>query len=136
MVALCRKVVTFGVYEEIPHEGFVTGRPIPAIVYSEIRNLRSEPEADGRFRTSLATRLELLTSDGKPVWEHEEPGIADLCRRRRTDFFIAQRVVLPPLLAAGEYVIKVLVEDKLSGKANEATHRFAVLSPAALAASR
>ena len=135
-VALCRKVVTFGVYEEMSDVDFIAGRTTPTIVYSEIRNLRSELAEDGQYRTLLGTRLEVLTSDGESVWEHAEPEILDRCRRRRTDFFIAQRITLPPTLPPGEFVLKVLVEDKISGKANEATRRFSIGSTATRTAGR
>jgi hypothetical protein len=135
-VALCRTVITFGVYEEMPQSEFVAGRSIRTIVYSEIENLRSEMSPEGQYRTSLGTRIAVLTEDGKEMWEHEEPEIVDVCRRRRSDFFVAQRVTLPPTLAAGEYVLKVLVEDRLSGKANESAMRFTVHSPTSVAASQ
>jgi len=127
-VALCRKVVTFGVYEEMSGTDFVAGRTIQTIVYSEIRGFKSEPTDDGRYRTRLATRLEILSAEGRSMWQQEEPEIVDLCRRRRSDFFIAQRVTLPPTLPAGDYVLKVWVEDKLSGRADEATHAFVISS--------
>ncbi len=135
-VVLCQKVVTFGVYEEMTAEDFVAGRTTQTIVYSEIRNFQSEQTDDGRYRTRLATRLEVLTTNGQSVWQHEEPEIADLCRRRRTDFFIAQRVTLPPTLPAGDYVLKVMVEDKLSGKASETSKSFVITSAMSLAKGR
>lgn len=131
-VALCRKVVTFGVYEEMASDDLVSGRTSQTIVYSEVRNFRSELTDDGQYRTRLATRLEILTTDGRSVWQHEEPEITDLCRRRRSDFFVAQRITLPPTLPAGDYVFKVLVEDKLSGRASEASHPFVMRSALAV----
>lgn len=127
-VAMCRKVVTFGVYEEMSAADFVTGRNIPTIVYFEVRHFRSEPAEDGQFLTRLGTRLEVLTAAGESVWQHEEPDIEDRCRRRRTDFFIAQRITLPSTLPAGDYVLKVLAEDKLSDKGGEAAHPFTISS--------
>ena len=135
-VALCRKVTTYGVYEEMAAHDFVAGRTTQTIVYSEIRNLRSEPTDEGRFRTRLATRVEVLTADGRSVWEHEEPQIVDLCRRPRTDFFIAQSITLPPTLPAGAYVLKMMVEDKLSGRADEAVHGFSINSALSVAQPR
>jgi len=132
-VALCRRVVTFGVYDEMTVEDFIAGRTMQTIVYAEVRNFRSEPTDDGQHRTRLATRLEVLTATGQSIWERAEPEIVDKCRGRRTDFFIAQRITLPPTMPAGEYVLKVLVEDSLSGKADEATHPFTVMSPTAIA---
>ncbi|UCC30422.1 MAG: hypothetical protein JSU86_19755 [Phycisphaerales bacterium] len=131
-VALCRKVVTFGVYEEMADDDLVSGRTSQTIVYSEIRNFRSELTDDDQYRTRLATRLEILTADGRSVWQHEEPDITDLCQRRRADFFVAQRITLPPTLPAGDYVLKVLVEDKLSGRASETSHPFVMRSAIAV----
>ena len=78
----------------------------------------------------------VLSADGKSMWQREEPEIKDICRQRRTDFFLAQRVTLPPTLPAGEYVLKVYVEDKLSGRASEATHPFTIIEQATLTAGR
>ncbi len=132
-LALCRKVVTFGAYEPLPDTDFVAGRSTQAIVYIEIRNFQSERTDEGHHRTALATRLEVLTGGGQSVWRHEEPEVVDVCRRRRTDFFIAQRIVLPPSLPAGDYVLKVLVDDRLTGRADEASHSFRILSATSLA---
>jgi len=132
-IALCRNVTTFGVYDEMESDEFVAGRTLRTIVYSEIENLSAEQTAEGDFRTLLATRLEVLTADGRSVWQHEEPEIEDVCRRRRADFFIAQRISLPPVLGEGDYVLKAFVEDKLSGKANESIYQFHVYSPTSIA---
>jgi hypothetical protein len=127
-VTLCRKVVTFGVYEEMAPGDFVAGQSTQAIVYSEVRNLRSEVAEDGRYQTRLSTRLELLATDGRSVWQREPSEIIDRCRRPRTDFFIAQRMTLPATLPVGDYVLKVFVEDGLSGKAAEANYPLAITS--------
>lgn len=132
-VRLCRKVVTFGVYEEMLETEFVAGRSVRTIIYSELRNLRSEKTADGQFRTHLATRIEVLSLDGESVWHEEVPDIVDICRVPRRDFFVAQRISLPPTLPAGDYVLKVLVEDKLAGKADEATRAFSIKSQISIA---
>ena len=132
-IALCRRVVTFGVYDEMDEADLVAGSAVQTIVYCEIRNLQSQATGDGLYETRLGTRLELLTAEGRSMWQSEEPEIVDRCRRRRMDFFIAQRVTLPPTLPAGDYVLKVLVEDKLSGRANEATYPLAISSPLSIA---
>ncbi|MFQ5414954.1 MAG: hypothetical protein ACE5E6_10900 [Phycisphaerae bacterium] len=132
-VTLCRRVLTFGVYDEMGDEDFIAGRAIHTIVYCEVRNFASQETSDGRYRTRLATRLEVLTADGQSLWHREEPEIEDVCRNRRSDFFLAQRVTLPPTLPAGPYVLKVSVEDRLSGRLTEATHPFLIQS--SLAAS-
>ncbi len=123
-ITFCRRVSTFGVYDEMPEADFVAGRSTPTIVYCEVRNLASSPTADGQHRTLVGTQMRIMTADGRTVWEEEVPEIEDLCRRRRADFFLAKRIALPSTLEPGEYVLKVFVEDKLSGKGHEGIHRF------------
>lgn len=132
-IALCRQVVTYGVYEEMNQEDLIAGRNTQTIVYSEIENFSSESTSDGLFETRLGTRLELLSADGQSVWQKEEPEIVDRCRRKREDFFIAQRVTFPPTLQAGRYVLKVMVEDKISGKVSEAIHPIEINAPTSIA---
>ena len=132
-VALCRKVVTYGVYEEMNQEDLIAGRITQTIVYSEIENFSSESTSDGLYETRLGTRLELLSADGQSVWHKEEPEIVDRCRRKREDFFIAQRVTFPQTLQAGRYVLKVMVEDKLSGRVSEAIHPIEINAPTSIA---
>ena len=132
-VAFCREVRSFGSYDPMLPGEFIAGRANRAIVYCEIDNLQSKPTDDGLFKSVLATRMEVFDVDGKSVWHADEPEIIDNCRRRRTDFFIAQRAILPPTLPAGEYTLKITVEDTLAGKTNEATHPFQIHGPASLA---
>lgn len=131
-IALCRKVVTFGVYEEAASEDFVAGRPIQTIVYSEIRHLRSQELDDGMNETRLGSRLELFTAEGASVWAKEEPDVVDRCRRVRSDFFIAQRVSFPATLPAGDYVLKVFVEDKIANRSGERSLPVQIHSAASL----
>ncbi len=135
-IRLCKKVVTFGVYDEMPAEELAAGQGIQTIVYCEVRNLRYEKTSEGHYRASLATRVELIASDGRSVWNRDEPSVTDVCRKPRGDFFLAQRVSLPATLPEGEYVLKAFVEDKLSGKATEGTHRFLVGAGTSLAKAR
>ncbi len=132
-IAFCRKVSTFGVYEKMSREDFVAGRKIQTIVYSEIRNLRAQRTTDDRFETRLSTRMAVYSDNGNIVWERDEPEIVDSCSQRRTDFFIAQRISLPATLPTGPYVLKVLVEDKLGGRASESMHEFEIFAPVSVA---
>lgn len=133
-IHLCRRVTTFGVYDEMEPGDLIAGRPAQTIVYSELDNLRSKALPDGGgFETQLATRMELMTPDGKSVWSHDEPQIVDRCQRQRRDFFLAQRVTFPATLPAGKYVLKLRVEDLLSQRTVESVHDVEVSSELALA---
>jgi len=125
-VAFCTRVQTFGVYDEMPGDALRAHRPNRVIVYIELANFASQQEANGRYRTELAGELEVLTQGGQRVWRHEEPDIVDESRQRRQDFFLAQMVTLPPTLSEGEYVLKVSIQDALSGKSTQALHPFTI----------
>ncbi len=72
-ITFCRRVATFGVYDEMAEADFVAGRSTPTIVYCEVRNLASSPTADGRHRTLVGTQMRIMTADGRTVWEEEVP---------------------------------------------------------------
>lgn len=120
-IALCRKVSTFGVFEPMAESDLVAGRSIQTIVYCELDRLKNEKTDKGQFRVSLSTRLDLFTEGGKLVWHQDEPQIEDVCRRPRSDFFVAHRITWPATLPSGTYALKVRVEDKFSGRTNEGT---------------
>ncbi len=132
-VAMCRKVLTYGSYEEMAPEDLVSGRSIQTIVYAEIENLRAAAESKGSYETRLSTRLEVMTSDGKSMWQREEPDVVDRCRSPRRDFFVAQRITLPPTLPVGNYVLKFSVEDKAAGTMAESSASFEIRSPVSVA---
>lgn len=133
--ALCSRVMTFGVYEPMPSDRFVAGRVNQTILYCEVRNFVSREE-NGEYRSKFSGRAELLTPSGDSVWKQEEPSIEDRCTSRRTDFFIAQRISFPATIPAGEYLLKVTLEDKYAGKVNETTLPLTVRSASSLATTK
>ncbi|MCK4659973.1 MAG: hypothetical protein KAV82_10675 [Phycisphaerae bacterium] len=126
IVALCTRVQRFGIYDEMPPDQFVAHRRNSAALYTEIKNFVSRKLPDGQYETLLAGRLELLTDDGRLVWHHEEDSIKDISKQQREDFFVGWRVVFPPDLGPGDYVLKVILQDLLGGKANEAHVKISV----------
>ncbi|NOX58861.1 MAG: hypothetical protein GXP29_08395 [Planctomycetes bacterium] len=126
-VALCSKVTTFGVYNELPKGALRAHHVNRAIVYCEVEDFASQfDEATNQYRTELSCQLELFTSKGTSVWQRSEERINDVSRRRREDFFIAQLITLPHDLAAGDYVLKVAITDLQASRTTEAVHRLRV----------
>lgn len=130
---LCTRVLTFGVFETMPAEQFVAGKANQTILYCEVGNFASEVDGEGKYRSRFASRVEVLTPTGQSVFSHEEPLIEDRCRRRRTDFFIAQRITLPATLPPGDYTLKVTLEDKLANRVNESSIPLTLRSASSLA---
>ncbi len=134
-VALCDRVQAFGIYDEFPDSTFRAHTQYQAIVYFEVENFKSERTAEGRYRTLLSERLEVLTHEGDQVWEYVESNIEDTCQQRRRDFFVAQRIQLPQRLPPGEYVLKVTIVDLIADQRTQAIHPFRIAGAAAVSAS-
>lgn len=126
VVALCTRVRTFGVYDEMQPDLFEAHQVNRTVVYTEVKNFVSKKLEDGQYETLLAGRLELLTRDGQLVWHHEEESIKEVSKQHREDFFLAQLVTFPANLVQGDYVLKVMIQDLLGGKANESHIEFSI----------
>jgi hypothetical protein len=135
-LALCSKVTTFGVYDELPDSALKPYTANQAIVYCEVKNLAAQRDDVGNYRTRLATRMELFTADGRSMWRHSEDQIEDVARQRREDFFVAQLVRFPEDLGPGAYILKATVTDLLSSKTNEVSQRIQIGDSAALTSAR
>jgi len=112
-VALCKRVIGFGVYDPIEGERFMAGQETPVIVYCEVENFASQLNDQKLWETKLKLQVVLYEEQsGMEVWRQKEmpPGV-DLSRNRRHDFFMAEMIHLPASLTIGRYLLKVSVED-------------------------
>ena len=116
---LCKEVVSFGCYKTMPEEYFASGKRLPVIVYLELENFSSKKIEEDSYQTLLSLTMELLNSDGKVSWRKHDDKIEDLANKRRRDFYIARLVTLPAGLPAGEYNLKVTVEDLNGNKVSQ-----------------
>lgn len=123
-VQIVSRVDGFGVVTPFAENVFGPGQWI--IAYSELDHFTSRHEKEGRWRTELSLRIEVLSADGKSFQVQEDPEVVDYSVNRRQDFFLARRLRLGNDLPAGQYVMKVAIEDKLGGKVAESLVRFQV----------
>jgi hypothetical protein len=132
--ALCWSVENFGHYESLPSPWkFPAGQTSMVVLYCELAGFRSEACTDkpGWHRTLLGERLAILTPEGKELWSYDEPGIEDLCRRPRRDFFVTKKLRIPGNLPTGPYVLKVTIRDLLANRVTETNVPFEIESVAA-----
>lgn len=127
-VLLCTAIDGYGIYEPIDPPQFPAGRVSQAILYIEVENFKTERIDSGPnrglYQTSLTVRRSLFDRSGKEIWSKTDENIRDLSRGQRRDFFLTAPVDIPSALGAGEYVLKVEVEDDLAGKINSNSVRF------------
>lgn len=130
-VALCIAADSFGVYKPYPPEQLVAGsEKLDVVVYCEIANFASQKTPEGNFRTRLASQVEVLDADGRSVATLSRKQFEDLSRNQREDFFLGEVVKLPSSLDPGEYTLRVMIEDRGSGRFSSGSTRF-TLRPSA-----
>ncbi len=118
-VVLCTEIMRFGVYTPFESNDFAAGAPHDVLIYVEVDNFESLPTSGGEYRTRLAARLSLLSTAGDELVSLDEPNIEDFSRGVRRDFFLAfGPITIPATLPAGDYVVKVEIEDLNAGKIN------------------
>lgn len=124
-VALCQKVESYGRFTPLTASNFLAGKPIAAIVYTEVQNFTQRPtegtdNAASHWQTELSQELQLiLEADGSRQWQQPEAIIRDVTRSKRADYFLVQRIDLPRTLSVGKYTLKVIVRDKAGGAETE-----------------
>ena len=128
-IALVTRVDSFGVYEPIQPLRFPAGKPVHAYVYTEVTNFRCEPTPDGRLRTLMSETVEVFDAAGKCLWQRSQPQLEDHSRSPRRDFFIGFPIHLPADLPVGEYVLKVTLEDRIGGTADQQRLSFTIARP-------
>lgn len=140
---LCERVESFGRYTPMPTT-FAAGREHTAILYVEVENFvqRSAPgEGTGLgasevWVTELGQSLDLHhDADGSLQWRQTEQTVRDASRRRRSDYYLVQRITLPATLSVGRYNLKVTVRDKVSGATAQARIPIQIVADATLATS-
>ena len=114
--SFCYKINSFGNYDRYERDEFRPGQPV--LLYTEVRNFRSEPTNAGAYTTRLRSRIEIRSGgpDGEVVDENTFPATEDLCRSVRNDYFHSYKIDLPQHLSPGPHTLVLIVEDELSGK--------------------
>ncbi|MEX1230795.1 MAG: hypothetical protein WEB58_11175 [Planctomycetaceae bacterium] len=125
-VAFCHKITSFGNYERFNRDEFTPGQPV--LLYGEMVNFKSEPTADGQYRTILKSTLEIYRAgaQGELVERIPFPATEDLCRQPRTDYFHSYEFTIPQRITLGPHVLKLVVEDQLSQKLSTYSINFMV----------
>jgi hypothetical protein len=121
--SLCTAVQQFGVYTPVESPRFIAGAENQVILYCEVANFASHLNTKGMWETKLTYETSLYTDNeaGLPVWQGKPTPITDECRRRRHDFFLADKIKLPANLPIGGYLMKVTIVDQHASRIAEAT---------------
>lgn len=115
---LCKQVNGFGNYEPFPKNEFRIDEMPRILVYTELDNFKSRPQAETQYAVKLVQELSLFKVGGRergPVWSEQPVQVTDVARNPRRDFFLVQVLRLPEKLEAGDYELQVKVSDLADG---------------------
>ncbi len=126
-MALCTRVDGFARYEPYASTTFVAGKPIRAIVYTQVANFSSRPARDSdpvqrNVSTSEQVSVDLTQAlslyhdqDGLLVWQRPAQTVIETSRAKRNDFYLVQQIELPRSITIGRYNLKAIVTDRTTG---------------------
>ena len=120
-IALCTRVDGFGVYQPMPADRLPSGRETTAVLYCEVENFLSRQADGGQWETNLSQEITLYNDRGQRVWSEKAKVVKDLCRNRRHDFFVGQRITLPSALLPGSFSLRVTIVDQNANRVAEST---------------
>jgi len=121
-VAFSKQNFGYGNYDRFVRDEVRPGQEV--LLYAEIENFKSEPTADGQYRTLLRSTIEILSPSGEVRKKIDFPATEDLCRNYRRDYFHNYQFTIPDRLPLGPHVLKLAVFDELSGKMATYTLNF------------
>jgi hypothetical protein len=121
---LCSKVERFGDFE--PFEPPVRKAGQDVILYCELDGVRFESTPSGH-RSRIAAKVEILAEGGgQPILSRAMGTAEETCRRRRRDYYVAYKLVLPRTLAPGDYRIRLTETDLTSDRTASREVAFAI----------
>jgi hypothetical protein len=136
---LCERVESFGRYTPFAPARFAAGREHAAILYVEVEHFAQRggdgtgASGAGEWTTELAQAVDLYhDADGSLQWRRPEQVVRDSARRRRSDYYLVQRITLPATLSVGRYNLKVTVTDRISGRTAQARVPVEIVADPAL----
>jgi hypothetical protein len=124
-IAFCTEVIDFGVTTPFAANKFAADQEV--LLYLELDNFVSERSKDGKgYETQLQGSYEIVDSSGRRVADQLLPADSHMCKNIRRDYFIAYRVYMPPKIAAGNYTLKLTIEDLKGRKFGQADIQFQI----------
>lgn len=122
-LAFCTEVSSFGVYKPFDRYAFKPGQE--ALLYAEVQNFATSATEKG-FHTALRSSYEIVDARGSQIARQDFGLTEEYCRNPRNDYFLRYFLRLPPNIAAGDYTLRLAIEDSKSNKRGEAIIRFAI----------
>ncbi|MEO9594798.1 hypothetical protein [Rhodopirellula bahusiensis] len=108
----CTEIEAYGQVKPFPKRQFDPGQQV--ILYCEIENFVAKRVSEGGkdgFETMLQGSYDLLDESGRRVASQSLPVDKQMSKNKLRDYFIAYQMYLPESLEAGNYRLRLTMED-------------------------
>ncbi len=122
-VAFCTEVERYGVITKFPKYHFKPDDEL--LLYCEIENVAANKVKEG-FETQLQGSYEILDSQGRKVADQLLPMEPEICQNHRRDYFIVYKIYMPQQISAGNYQLRLTVEDMKARKFGQSQLDFQI----------
>lgn len=112
-VAFCTEVERYGVITKFPKNQFQADQEL--LLYCEIENVAANKVKEG-YESQLQGSYEIIDSQGRKVADQLLPMEPEICQNHRRDYFIVYKIYMPQQIVAGNYQLRLTVEDMKARK--------------------
>jgi len=112
-VAFCTEVERYGVITKFPKYQFQADQEL--LLYCEIENVAANKVKEG-YESQLQGSYEIIDSQGRKVADQLLPMEPEICQNHRRDYFIVYKIYMPQQIVAGNYQLRLTVEDMKARK--------------------
>jgi NADH:ubiquinone oxidoreductase subunit E len=117
-MAFCSDVERYGVITKFPRYQFKPDEEV--LLYCEVENVSTTQVREG-FESQLQGSYEILDALGNRLVEQTLPMEPDVCQNVRRDYYMVYRIFMPQQIAAGNYKLRLTIEDVKARKYGQAT---------------
>ena len=123
-VAFCTEVERYGVITKFPKYQFQPDQEL--LLYCEIENVAANKVKGQGYESQLQGSYEIIDSQGRKVADQLLPMEPEICQNHRRDYFIVYKIFTPQQIAAGNYQLRLTVEDMKAHKFGQSQLDFQV----------
>ncbi len=123
-VAFCTEVERYGVITKFPKYQFQPDQEL--LLYCEIENVAANKVKGQGYESQLQGSYEIIDSQGRKVADQLLPMEPEICQNHRRDYFIVYKIFMPQQIAAGNYQLRLTVEDMKAHKFGQSQLDFHV----------
>ena len=121
--AFCTDVQGYG--NVTPFKSKVFRPDQDVLLYCELENVTSDEIANG-YETQVQGNYQIFDKTGNRIAEQLLPMEKEICQNHRRDYFVVYRIFMPMQIVAGDFEMRITVEDMKGKKFGQSDLEFSI----------